>query len=50
MTDELDVPPGVLAAHERLESLDGLPVPDHVQAFDEVHRLLQDSLASLDEA
>jgi hypothetical protein len=49
MTDELDVPPGVRAARERLSSLDDLPVPEHVQVFDEVHRLLQDTLASLDE-
>ena len=50
MTDEVDVPPGVLAARERLASLEGTPVPEHVQVFDEVHRLLQDALASLDEA
>jgi len=40
----------LLAAQERLGSLDALPVPEHVQVFDEVHRLLQDTLASLDEA
>ena len=50
MTDGVDVPPGVLAARERLEALDGLPGPEHVQVFDEVHRLLQDALAKLDEA
>ena len=50
MTDEVDVPAGVLTARERLAGLDGLPVPEHVQVFDEVHRLLQDALASLDEA
>jgi hypothetical protein len=50
VTDEVDVPAGVLAARARLESLDGTPVPEHVQVFDEVHRLLQDALASLDEA
>jgi len=50
VTDEVDVPPGVLAAQRRLESLDAMPVPEHVQVFDEVHRLLQDALASLDEA
>ena len=49
MTDGVDVTPGVLAARERLEALDGLPVPEHVQGFDEVHRLLQDALATLDE-
>jgi hypothetical protein len=50
VTDEVDVPRGVLAARERLQALDGLPVPEHVEAFDQVHRLLQDALASLDEA
>ena len=50
MTDQVDVPAGVLAARQRLESLDELPVPGHVQVFDQVHRLLQDALASLDEA
>ena len=50
MTDEADVPPGVRAARERLRALDVLPVPEHVEAFDQVHRLLQDALASLDEA
>ena len=50
MSDEGDAPPGVGAARDRLQSLDGMPVPEHVQVFDEVHRLLQDALASLDEA
>ena len=50
VTDEVDVPRGVLAARERLQALDGLPVPEHVEVFDQVHRLLQDALASLDEA
>ena len=45
-----DVPPAVAAAAARLRSLDGAPVNDHVEVFDEVHRLLQDALATLDEA
>jgi hypothetical protein len=50
VTDEDEVPPGVLAARQRLQALDGVPVPEHVEAFDQVHRLLQDALASIDEA
>jgi hypothetical protein len=38
---------GVLS---RLESLADLPVSDHVEVFDAVHRSLQDALATLDEA
>lgn len=34
----------------RLEELDGAPVTDHVAVLDDVHRTLQDALASLDEA
>ena len=37
------------AAAERLARLDGLPVTEHVAVFDEVHRLLQDALATLDQ-
>ena len=44
------VPAAVAAALTRLESLDGTPVGGHVEVFDEVHRLLQDALATLDEA
>ena len=33
----------------RLAALDGALVPAHVEAFDAVHRLLQDALATLDE-
>ncbi len=33
-----------------LAELDGRPVPAHVEVFDTVHRLLQDALATLDEA
>ena len=50
MTEVADVPQAVLAARERLTALDDAPVPEHVEVFDEVHRLLQDALATLDEA
>ena len=43
------MPPGVVQALARLEGLDATPVPEHVEVFDAVHRLLQDSLATLDE-
>jgi hypothetical protein len=33
----------------RLDDLDELPVTEHVAVYDEVHRLLQDALAALDE-
>lgn len=49
-TPPLDTPPAVRAALSRLEALDGQPVAEHVEIFDEVHRLLQDALATLDEA
>ena len=42
-------PPAVEAALARLDALDGTPVAEHVEVFDEVHRLLQDALAALDE-
>ncbi|CAN5303805.1 hypothetical protein BH24ACT10_BH24ACT10_04180 [soil metagenome] len=42
--------PGVAAALSRLSALDASPVSEHVEVFDEVHRLLQDALATLDEA
>ncbi len=45
-----DTPPAVVAARTRLEALDGAPVAEHVEVFDGVHRLLQDALATLDEA
>jgi hypothetical protein len=32
-----------------LDALDDLPVGEHVEVFDAVHRSLQDALASLDE-
>jgi hypothetical protein len=44
------VPPGVAEALERLDELEGAPVSTHVEVFDGVHRLLQDALATLDEA
>jgi len=42
--------PVVDAALKALDSLDELPVNDHVEVFDKVHRALQDALATLDEA
>ena len=36
-------------AHTRLLALDGLPLAGHVELYDEVHRLLQDALAGLDD-
>jgi hypothetical protein len=39
----------VETALTRLDDLDELPVGDHVAVYDEVHRLLQDALAALDE-
>jgi hypothetical protein len=36
-------------ALERLEDLADRPVAEHVAVYDEVHRLLQDALAALDE-
>ncbi len=46
----LDTLPAVRGALSRLEALDAQPVAEHVEIFDEVHRLLQDALATLDEA
>ena len=42
------VPAPVAAALARLAGLDEAPVRNHVEVFDEVHRLLQDALATLD--
>ena len=39
----------VETALSRLQELDELPVGEHVVVYDEVHRLLQDALAGLDE-
>ena len=36
-------------ALERLVDLDERPIGEHVAVYDEVHRLLQDALAALDE-
>lgn len=33
----------------RLQTLDAVPVGEHVAVYDEVNRLLQDALADLDE-
>ncbi len=43
-------PPAVVAALSRLDGLEDRPTAEHVEVFDEVHRLLQDALATLDEA
>lgn len=42
--------PGVELALSRLEQLEQHPVAEHVALFDEVHRLLQDALATIDGA
>jgi hypothetical protein len=44
------VPEQVERALELLDGLDGKPVGEHVEVFDQVHRSLQDALATLDEA
>jgi hypothetical protein len=47
----LSILPAELArAGALLAGLDGRPVPEHVEVFDTVHRLLQAALATLDEA
>ena len=43
-------PAAVATALSRLDGLEDRPVGEHVEVFDEVHRLLQDALATLDEA
>lgn len=48
MNDSLDEP-SVARALDRLADLDARPVGEHVAVYDDVHRLLQDALASLDE-
>jgi hypothetical protein len=45
-----DTPSAVATAVLRLDTLGERPVSEHVEVFDEVHRLLQDALAALDEA
>lgn len=47
-----DAPVGVAAADEaraRLRAMDEEALDTHVEAFEEVHRLLQEGLADLDE-
>lgn len=45
------MPEGTVAdVLEVLDGLEELPVAEHVERFDQVHRALQDALASLDEA
>ena len=39
----------VAAVTQRLEALRERPVQEHVVAYDEIHRLLQDALGRLDE-
>lgn len=41
--------PRVDSALDRLDGLDDAPLTEHVAAYDEVHRLLQDALADVDE-
>ncbi|MCW2674569.1 MAG: hypothetical protein JWP14_3158 [Frankiales bacterium] len=40
----------VATAAELLDTLADKPVAEHVEVFDQVHRSLQDALATLDEA
>ena len=47
---EPGTPAGVQQALSRLAELDDKGLPEHVEVFDGVHRLLQDALATLDEA
>ena len=42
--------PAVEQAADLLADLDERPVPERVEVLDEVHRRLQDALATLDEA
>ena len=44
------MPEQVEAALALLDGLDEQPVSAHVEVFDQVHRSLQDALATLDEA
>jgi hypothetical protein len=41
--------PRVDAAMQRLGSLAELPVSEHVEQYDALHRTLQDALATIDE-
>ncbi len=47
--DQPDVPPAVEAALAALDGVVDRPLEEHVDVFDEVHRRLQDALATLDE-
>jgi hypothetical protein len=53
--DVADLPDGALgdprvdAAMQRLDALDELPVSEHVEQYDALHRTLQDALATIDE-
>lgn len=49
MHEEAETDVGEQIDH-RLADLGDLPVGEHVEIFDGVHRLLQDTLATLDEA
>ncbi|MCU1520406.1 MAG: hypothetical protein JWN19_791, partial [Arthrobacter sp.] len=42
-------PPAVAAALAALDGVADRPLDEHVEVFDEVHRRLQDALATLDE-
>ena len=42
--------PAVAAALAALDGVHARPLDEHVEVFDAVHRLLQDALATLDEA
>ena len=44
------MPEQVDVALALLDGLDDTPVAEHVEVFDQVHRSLQDALATLDEA
>ena len=44
------MPEQVDLALDLLDGLDEKPVAEHVEVFDQVHRSLQDALATLDEA
>ena len=44
------MPEQVELALSLLDGLDDKPVAEHVEVFDQVHRSLQDALATLDEA
>jgi hypothetical protein len=49
-TDEPAAARQVRQAQQRLGELDGQPVTAHIETYDEVHAVLQDALAELDEA